>query len=478
MSEHLSQQQKTPEIATATTSAQPSLPLELGALAAAAWLAVLGLAATVIGVHDAVDATEINVRLAGALLLIAGILMLSGSVGLVRRTEVGLSLAIIAALLGVLIGIMMFVTQVANDEPDRRLAAWALIIVASGATAYCVRAVVSPAERAKNIWSRLPVLKSAISIGVLASVAQFWYSQMYVPATAPPILTLEMKVGKVTRRAGHLIIEGSVVVRNASDTKVALLASTLDMKGTRLTSAQIKPDIFAGVVRDAESAAFRMANRYVVHGPERVISHGRLLSDTFLDAGEAVTVPIITWLPEHTYNTVYISAAVWGGRASALKLEDATETNSLSVRDGVFTEANALPTKDGVFYVTRLPEASWLQRLTRGERYLRVRYNNDESTVPAIGFATKHEVDPPELFKKRLRAFWTSRVGDGSWTDEKRANLLQTYGLSALATNHDKNRLRLVYGIGVSDTDENYSRRLTRFYGVTYFSSRAAVSLP
>jgi hypothetical protein len=455
-----------------------SASMKRAALAAASWLAILGFAATAIGVHDAIDASEINVRLVGALLLVAGIVMLSGAVGLSRRTPVGLSLAMIAALLGVLVGIMMFLTQVANDEPDQRLAAWALIIVASGAAALCVRAALPSDERPQTIWSRLPILKSAISVGVLASVAQFWYSQIYLPTKAPPILTIEMKVDKVTPRAGHLILQGSAVVRNASDTKVALLASTLDIRGTRLSATRIKPEEFTGLVGDAESASFGMANRYVIQGPESVISHGRLLHDAYLDAGEAVTVPILTWLPKHKYSAVHLDAAVWGGRANALELEDATQTNSLSTTDGLFSETNALPTKDGVFYVTRLPEASWLQRLTRGERYLRVKYNRYESAIPAVGFARKHEADPSEHFKNRLRTFWQSRVAYGDWTDEKRDELLRNYGLSASASNRDKRRLQLVYGTGVSDPDEDYDRRLTRFYGVTYFSGRASVSLP
>jgi len=96
----------------------------------------------------------------GSLLLAAGVVLLAGAGGLLRRKPVGLSLAIIAALLGVAIGVMTFLAQVVNDEPDRRLAAWAAIIVASGATALHIRALTPPGERAKSLWSRLPILKS------------------------------------------------------------------------------------------------------------------------------------------------------------------------------------------------------------------------------------------------------------------------------------------------------------------------------
>lgn len=148
-------------------------------------MALLGVAATIVGGHDAVAGTEISVRLVGSLLLAAGVVLLAGAAGLLRRTADGLSLAMISALLGVAMGIMTFLAQTVNDEPDRRLLAWGAMIVVSGAAALYIRARALPEERVKSIWSRLPILKSTISIGFLISLAQFWYSQIYLPTTAP-----------------------------------------------------------------------------------------------------------------------------------------------------------------------------------------------------------------------------------------------------------------------------------------------------
>ena len=47
----------------------------------------------------------------------------------------------------------------------------------------------------------------AISVGVLFSIAQFWYSLIYLPTTAPASLTLEAKLDKVTPRGKHVVIE-------------------------------------------------------------------------------------------------------------------------------------------------------------------------------------------------------------------------------------------------------------------------------
>jgi len=42
---------------------------------------------------------------------------------------------------------------------------------------------------------------------VLFSIAQFWYSLIYLPTTAPASLTLEAKLDKVTPRGKHVVIE-------------------------------------------------------------------------------------------------------------------------------------------------------------------------------------------------------------------------------------------------------------------------------
>lgn len=422
---------------TVATPARLTGGLKKAALASTAWLAILGIASTSIGLHDALDAREIGVRLVGALLLLAGVAMLSGAVGLLRRMPVGLSLAMIAALLGVAVGIMIFLTQVANDEPDGRLVGWAFIIVASGATALYVRAMTPSEDRAK-IWSRLPILKSAVSVGVLVSVAQFWYSQLYLPTRAPPSLTLETKVHKVTPRAKHIVIEGSAVIRNTSDTTVDVLASTLDIRGARIKLDRVEPEVFTDRAIDADLGGGVTAERHISQDPHMVVSHGRLVNEgTYFEAGETITVPVLTWVPKSRYNTLCLEAVIDVARGKALGLGDAK-----TIRSEV--------TADGVFRIIRLPEASWLQSLTRGDRYLRVKYDRDPRMAStSVGFVQSDELDPPR------------RVDDHS--SNKHCGLEDPS--EALEER-------------VPDPPEPYNRRLTRFYGVSAAVGTAKVSLP
>lgn len=425
-------------------------------LAATVWLTLLGIAAATIGVHDALAATEISVRVVGSLLLGGGIVMLAGAVGLWQRKPVGLSLAMIAALVGVVIGIMAFLTQVANDEPDQRLIAWAFIIVASGTTARCIHRLTPAEERARGIWSRLPILKSAISIGVLFSIAQFWYSQIYVPTTAPPSLTVEANIDKVTPRGSHLVIEGAVTIRNTSNTAVQVLASALDVTGELYVPGDVTAEDFADRVSDADLGKVTVAERHIgLDGESTSVSRGRLVPETtWLEAAETTTVPILTWVPKRRYHALRISAEMTVGRRNALG----------QLGDQVDLGPHPIPVDGGVVFLTRLPEAGWLRRLTRGARYLRVKYSRDpeEETAlipfPEVSFAPKQESDPPESFKRQLRAFYASQKLPPPKNFEQ--------------------WLPVLHGVGLPDPPEGYDRRLGRYYGVASLVSSAVVSLP
>ncbi|MGH2840760.1 MAG: hypothetical protein ACRDKY_08050 [Solirubrobacteraceae bacterium] len=373
-------------------------------LTAVAWLAILGLAALVVGGHDAVVGTEINVRLVGSLLFGVGVMLLTGAVGLLHRRPVGLSLAMIAALLGVAVGVMTTLTQIVNDEPDERLIAWIAIVVVSAASAIYIRRLTPPQERMKSIWSRLPILKSAISIGLVFSILQFWYSQIYVPTTAPPSLTLEAKIDKITPRGDQLVVQGSVVARNTSDTKVQVLASTLDLTGLRLAPVRLTHDEFVHDVGLVDRQRLGSADRHIEERADRiVVSHAQLVDPPpgseagtqpkALEPGETITVPLLTWVPRGTYNGLELKAWITVGRGKALGLDEAKTAKPAS-------------TETGVLYLTRLPEAGWLRRLTRGDRYLRVEYASEPDSYPLVEFDADRAPGASPGFDQRLRRFY------------------------------------------------------------------------
>ena len=106
-----------------------SIPVKVWAIIC--WFALLGIAATIVGGHDAVVGTGMNVRLVAVLVLGAGLLLLAGVVGLCGGQSRGRVMAVIAGVMGVALGALMSLTQIANDQPDGRLALWGAISVLS-----------------------------------------------------------------------------------------------------------------------------------------------------------------------------------------------------------------------------------------------------------------------------------------------------------------------------------------------------------
>jgi hypothetical protein len=357
----------------------------------------------------------VNARLFGTLVLAAGVVLVAGAGGLHGGKAVGRALATVAALLGIALGALLFVAQAVNDEPDRRLVLWAGIIVLSVAAFIGIRARTPEEERRQGVWSQLPIVKSAISLGVLISAAQFWYTSIYVPTTAPASLTLEPKIEEVTPRGDQLAVKGSVTIRNTSGTRVNVLASSLDLSGDRLAEGPASKGAPVRAFRKAISDADQGvevgsvgADRYVGSNGLTEVAHRRLVEDgTYLESGEVLTVPIFTRIPkrvhfseelgrtpkETSFDSLALDAWVAMARGKVLAIET--------------KRTHYHPTKNGLIALTAVPEAGWLLRLTRGDRFVRTEYSNaPEGDFPNVSFAPDRKRHPPSDFNERLRRFY------------------------------------------------------------------------
>jgi hypothetical protein len=354
------------------------------------------LAATIVGGHDTVAGTEINARLVGTLVLAAGLVLIAGGAGLRRGEPLGRALAQLAALLGVALGVLTFLAQVVNDEPDSRLVLWAAIILVSASAGYTVRRLTPREERAQSPWKRLPILKSVISLGLAISIAQFWYTSIYLPTTAPASLTLESKIEQVGETDGQLVVTGSVVVRNTSGTRVNVLGSTLELSGEQLGLQSPDQETFRKGIRDADRRAIQNADRHTGWVRRTRITHGRLVDDgTYLEPGEVMTVPILTRIPMATrYDVLYLDVwlAIARGRVLAVETE----------------EPEVKANKGSVVVITPVPEAGWLRQLTRGDRFVRIKYSSTpgSATIPEVRFTPGRGPSSPSGFHERLSRFY------------------------------------------------------------------------
>lgn len=366
------------------------------------WLASLGLAATIVGGHDVVAGTEVNARLFGTLVLGAGIVLIVGAAGLRGDSSVGRALATVAALLGSALGALIFMAQVVNDEPDRRLVLWAAIIVLSAAAFIEIREQTPQDEKEEGVWSQLPIVKSAVTLGVLISAAQFWYTSIYVPTTAPASLTLEPKIAAVTPRGDQLAVRGSVTVRNTSGTRVNVLASSLNLSGDELIEgrgARSGPGFREAISVADEGVTVSTVDADLYVGSDRLtkLAHRRLVEDgTYLEPGEVVTVPFFTEFPQQNRFDA-LALNVWLSIARGKVL--AVETEEPRLRQS----------KGGVVFLTAVPEAGWLLRLTRGDRFVRTEYSDSidsEAPYPKVSFAPDRRRPAPSDFNERLRRFY------------------------------------------------------------------------
>ena len=369
-----------------------------------AWLVCFGTAAMVIGGHDALAGRDITVRLWGALVLGAGVVLVVGGAGLRRGRPRDHSLATVAALLGAALGGITFLAQVVNDEPDERLALWAALIVISLAAGSAIRWLTPPVERRQGVWTQLPILKSVVSVGLLASLGQFWYSSIYIPSTAPASLSLESKIDGIDAKRGLLLVSGSVVVRNTSGTRVNVLASALDVSAQVIGPEERDDQEFRAEVDKVEAGDLAYASRYDGVDGAFNARHGRLVDDGFyFEPGETVTVPFVVGLPPDEFDLVHVDGWVAMARGKALAIETSTP------RAGPIDDVSLTP----------VPEDGWLRELTRGDRLVRLDYISDpRAPEVAVHFAAAADVDlddeEAEDFDRRMKRFYGYSVANSN----------------------------------------------------------------
>ena len=338
--------------------------------------------------------------------------MIAGAVGLHRNTPVGLALAMVAALLGAALGAITFLAQVVNDEPDRRLTLWTLVTALSLGAAWIVHAATPAAERHKGLWNRLPILKSVVSAGIALSLAQFWYTSIYIPTTAPASLSFESDLTE--RHMGDRVaVEGTITIKNTSGTRVSVVASVLNVSAARIKDAADPSDLdFEAQIAAAHRRGLGVANlqpesagrRYATTDGILTIARGPLLEESsFFEPNEVVKVPFVAWLPaKERYDVAIASVELAMARSLALALEDADARPARAINRTVWTH--------------EIPEAGWLRRVTRDDRYLRVAYNSDplDRPGPDVTFATAPRGPADPRFNRRMWRFYGVNAANSS----------------------------------------------------------------
>ena len=367
-----------------------------------AWLFLLGLAACVVGIHDAGRGDEIAVRLVGTLVALAGLVLIAGGLGLLGKSPRGRSLGSLACLVGVALGVMMTVSQLANDRLQPILLGWIAIAAVSAVGAIVLRRDLPTA------WRDFPILKSVVTLGVLTSAVQFWYGSIYLPASAPPSLTLSVSLEPISTTSARVTLRGTATIKNTSGTRVNTISSfVLVRDGAIDPDARPSTDFGAALRATAEdpgAAGGGPAAREFSEESSVVFVHFSKLfpEGTYFEDGESVTVPFTVFVARRRFHVVTADVDVLFARAS-LKLD----------------ADHARRVVKGATIVTTTPIVSggWIRDLTRSDRYVRSTWTVDPNSSVGVDVAFSPYPDRAgsTAFDRRLQGFYGYSTANGSF---------------------------------------------------------------
>jgi hypothetical protein len=372
----------------------------------AAWLLVLGSASFVVGIHDAGVGDEISVRLVGTLVLLGALVLIGGGIGLLVNSPRGQLLATVACLLGVALGVMLTLSQLASDGWDGNRAmlfAWVAIALASGLGVFVLRGLLPGA------WRELRVVASLVGVGVVISVAQFWYGSIYLPASAPPSLTLSVTLEPVRTTSTRLTLRGTVTIKNTSSTRVNTLASFVAVRdGTidpdRDPSADFSTALLDTAKKEGVPGGGEVARMYSGDPSEALVQFSKLFpEETYFESGETVTVPLTVFVQRHRFQVVTADVDVSFARAS-LKLDS----------------EHSHPDATGLITSTPILPGGWIRDLTRSDRYVHTTWTAEPSGI-AVEVAFSPSRNPPEpktfdkAFDERLQRFYGYSTANGAF---------------------------------------------------------------
>ena len=364
-----------------------------------AGLLLLGLAACVVGLHDAGAGDEIAVRLVGTLVALAGLVLIVGAVGLARNSQKGRSLASVACLVGAALGTMLAVSQVTNDRPNPMLAVWVAIAAA------CTMGAIVLRRDLPTAWREFPILKSVVSLGILTSAAQFWYGSIYVPASAPPSLTLSVSLEPVAATSRRVTLRGVATIKNTSGTRVNTISSFVVVQDGAIDPDARPSTDFSTALRDAaeDPGGGQVARAFSEQTDALVVHFGKLFPEgTYFETGETVTVPFTVFVARRHFHVVTADVDVLFARAS-LKLDSDRVRRSVNGT----TIVNSMPISSG----------GWIRDLTRSDRYVRSTWtvDPDRSVGVDVAFSPYPDRAGPKAFDAKLQRFYGYSTANGSF---------------------------------------------------------------
>jgi hypothetical protein len=313
------------------------------------FLLLLGALCAVVGLADLIRAYDIAIRLQGAILLLAGAIVVLGALGAsAGRDPWPLAAGALSSVMAIVIG-LFFWRQVLSNYTDsqprlvrvRRLSEAVIFVSALSILYFGFRLVQGRKElvkSGKDRWKRLLDSANAATVvaalfGALATVlaallafSQFWYSSQYTPSSALPNVTITTQLDHTHAERGLVPVTLRMRLRNTGSIPAKVLTSYYQLSGVKvLPPVRRRPGSPSS--KELEDALIQRAgalssySRYSSISEAELIQFGQITSDqTRFAPGEELTANLVANLPHGEFDSLRLTTDVVVARAAELEV--------------------------------------------------------------------------------------------------------------------------------------------------------------
>jgi hypothetical protein len=200
-------------------------------------LAAVGCFALVVGGHDVFVAHGLDSRLFGALLAVAGLIMLIAAFGVFRRAEWHVALSLVGSFAALLVGAALLLAQLDAGERSPLLLVWVGVIAAA-----LVALALSLGPGAPQVSTAVRRVQLVAVAGIILGVAQFVFTTVYGPATAGPHIEVTSTLERIGEKKGVVAVKAQVTLTNLGQRKVTVIDSIFRVTGQDIRKRPLASD--------------------------------------------------------------------------------------------------------------------------------------------------------------------------------------------------------------------------------------------
>jgi hypothetical protein len=198
-------------------------------------LAAVGCFALVVGGHDVFVARGLGSRLFGALLAVAGLIMLIAALGVFRRAEWHVALSLVGSFAALLVGLALLLAQLDAGERSPMLLIWVGVIAAALAAL-----ALSLGPGAPQVSSAVRRVQLVAVGGIILGVAQFVFTTVYGPTPPGPHIEVTSALERIGEKNGLVAVKAEITLTNLGERKVTLIDSVFRITGQDIHKRPLK----------------------------------------------------------------------------------------------------------------------------------------------------------------------------------------------------------------------------------------------